>query len=407
MGEYSTVTIQRYLSSTPTRTESFESKPSRVETITKNNRTTPGFNNPNRVGVLRPLEYDYLKTVDEHNTGFKRYVPISNAALNFTSSDGVIGPPGGYGEPTSATAVEDAQVTNDVSARADGKLRLKIKSSSVNLAVTTAEGNKTMRMVANAATRVYTGIRNLKQGRFVDAARAVGAVPTQRGRKRFERNFARDAESAAAKAWLELTYGWKPLLSDVYGSAKALADSERLPMYVTETVTEFFPQNDRRSVTTKSSGLTTQTWWETNRETLVRTSATFFRANDATTMPTALGLTNPALVAWELVPFSFVVDWFYPVGNFLDSLDATTGLEFHSGFRTVFVKRRFKGGSTTSGTASGQTVSVYYTGGSEAILMRRRVLSGFPTVSRPRFKNPVSVSHAASALALLSTLFRK
>jgi hypothetical protein len=39
----------------------------------------------------------------------------------------------------------------------------------------------------------------------------------------------------------------------------------------------------------------------------------------------ALGLTNPALVGWELVPFSFVVDWFTPIGSWLESLTAFEG----------------------------------------------------------------------------------
>jgi hypothetical protein len=39
-----------------------------------------------------------------------------------------------------------------------------------------------------------------------------------------------------------------------------------------------------------------------------------------------LGLTNPALVAWELVPFSFVFDWFIQVGDWLTGLTALQGV---------------------------------------------------------------------------------
>lgn len=31
-----------------------------------------------------------------------------------------------------------------------------------------------------------------------------------------------------------------------------------------------------------------------------------------------LGLNNPALITWELIPFSFVVDWFLPVGTWIE-----------------------------------------------------------------------------------------
>lgn len=37
-------------------------------------------------------------------------------------------------------------------------------------------------------------------------------------------------------------------------------------------------------------------------------------------------------IAWELTPFSFMVDWFYPVGNSLEALSATRGLKFEFGY---------------------------------------------------------------------------
>ena len=40
-----------------------------------------------------------------------------------------------------------------------------------------------------------------------------------------------------------------------------------------------------------------------------------------------LGLVNPASVAWELIPFSFLVDWFLPVGKFLESYTDTVGMQ--------------------------------------------------------------------------------
>jgi hypothetical protein len=41
----------------------------------------------------------------------------------------------------------------------------------------------------------------------------------------------------------------------------------------------------------------------------------------------SLGLLDPLSVAWEILPWSFVVDWFYPVGTFLDNLSIIPQLE--------------------------------------------------------------------------------
>jgi len=50
------------------------------------------------------------------------------------------------------------------------------------------------------------------------------------------------------------------------------------------------------------------------------------------------GLANPLSIAWELVPWSFVVDWVLPVGEFLDACTATFGLTFKDGCRVETAK---------------------------------------------------------------------
>lgn len=39
------------------------------------------------------------------------------------------------------------------------------------------------------------------------------------------------------------------------------------------------------------------------------------------------GIANPGLVLWEMVPYSFVVDWVFDVGGYLEHLGALNGLE--------------------------------------------------------------------------------
>lgn len=59
-------------------------------------------------------------------------------------------------------------------------------------------------------------------------------------------------------------------------------------------------------------------------------------------VPKLLGFTNPAAVLWEATPFSFVVDWFLPIGDYLKTLDGSTlnGLLLCKDFcTTVKVKR--------------------------------------------------------------------
>jgi hypothetical protein len=55
-----------------------------------------------------------------------------------------------------------------------------------------------------------------------------------------------------------------------------------------------------------------------------------------------LGITNPALLVWELIPYSFVIDWLIPVGDFLSSLDALVGVENLLVGDSYIVKKKHK-----------------------------------------------------------------
>jgi len=48
-----------------------------------------------------------------------------------------------------------------------------------------------------------------------------------------------------------------------------------------------------------------------------------------------LGLLNPVAVLWEVVPLSFVVDWFIPIGTYLASLDAMAGVSIWTSWESL------------------------------------------------------------------------
>lgn len=48
-------------------------------------------------------------------------------------------------------------------------------------------------------------------------------------------------------------------------------------------------------------------------------------------MLSRIGLTNPAVLAWDVIPWSFVVNWVIPIGDWLESIDSTVGLDYLGG----------------------------------------------------------------------------
>jgi hypothetical protein len=109
-------------------------------------------------------------------------------------------------------------------------------------------------------------------------------------------------------------------------------------------------------------------------------------------------------VAWELVPYSFVVDWFLPIGSWINSLDATIGFEFRGISQTYF--------EMIEGLANG--VTHHETGKSfindwvaykRQLIVDRVVLSTLPQAGFPSFRNPLSLGHMANGLSLLAQAF--
>lgn len=134
-------------------------------------------------------------------------------------------------------------------------------------------------------------------------------------------------------------------------------------------------------------------------------------ASELTSFLAQTGFTNPINLAWEVLPFSFVVDWFLPIGPWLETLSAWNGLEFVGGSQTLFTRGWTHLSVDYQGPCrfivNDQGIWVKHSRFSqEVVLLDRSTLGGFPTQTLPTFKNPLSVTHASNALALVRSVFK-
>jgi len=109
------------------------------------------------------------------------------------------------------------------------------------------------------------------------------------------------------------------------------------------------------------------------------------------------------LVAWEKVPFSFVIDWLLPIGNFLEAISAHRGLDFVAGFDDLLIEGSLSweykippGYHLVAGTPPGPWRNSMYA-------FQRRLYLTWP-IPLPYWKNPLSSTHLANALALVTSL---
>lgn len=186
----------------------------------------------------------------------------------------------------------------------------RIADQKINIAVALAEAKKTSELILGTANRVYRAFRAFRRGNFREVAQVLQISPR-----------------TVHKTWLEYKYGWMPLLMDVKGAAEHFAQKSMPRRVVVEVVG--ISENAREGESTGSYGIYYDRSWPFT-ETFNARVRTKCKIRLEFTSPFVadlqqLGLTNPALVAWELVPYSFVFDWFISVGDWLVAQTALDG----------------------------------------------------------------------------------
>lgn len=289
------------------------------------------------------------------------------------------------------------------------------KQNSFNLGVALAEMKETGNLIVTTATRLSVAYRHLRKGGVKDAMNVLGIsssskVKGLRGvpantpdhwtadhhRRHLERRRpkADRMDKFAANSWLELQYGWTPLLLDVHGAAQHVAKTLHASDY---------------DIYLSGHGSASTSWSKSNPNGkgsgMAHAKVGYFSylkvTDPALRQSASLGLTNPLLIAWEKVPFSFVFDWFYPVGDMLESLTLMQGFSVKSSCTSRKVQRssQFNAEPSRLGTYG-------YRGYSRSFSEEFERTLGSPPIRMPKFSlyENLSWKRVTSALALARQL---
>lgn len=210
-----------------------------------------------------------------------------------------------------ANAVHDHRVNDHdrLSAKAYDKVWGKAKETASNL-VNLATMGQSMAMLSNRTLQAAEIFRNIRQKNLAGAVLAL----RMRDEDGFERVRRRDRMRKSGNLWMEVQFGWKPIAQDIKRSMDVLErefDTARL-----RGVSESWRSNDRPFWVNVGQ----RDYRNTGSSNLkVAASGRVVPTNPNLLLANQLGLVNPALVAWDLVPFSFIVDWFVPVSRYVES----------------------------------------------------------------------------------------
>lgn len=293
--------------------------------------------------------------------------------------------------------------SNDVKSKIMRKARL----HQFNLPVFLAELGKTKSMVIQRATHLAYLAYQLRRGNV--AGFVLGLHPSARptlskGRvKRFNASYGTNPKKAFSNTWLEYRYGWIPFLLEVQAGLNVAMDLQDRPQNMVGQVraANTISIEEHRQAIFESGNVLVGDCLERHDESC---RIVWRFSPNSSDVPAKLVLTNPLSVAWELIPLSFVADWFVPIGDYLASMD--DGLRFtHQG---GCIGRRRHTTQTYYGFRSDVWDSVSVSGTQSAVHAEREKLSTIPTpdLSILRFNPKLGAVQVASAIALLRQRLR-
>lgn len=273
------------------------------------------------------------------------------------------------------------KLNNELYDRCANKLYERLSNANALLPVIFAERQKTVDMVTKNAVALYRFWKKFRSGSYIKNLFKVYNGSNSRKSQRALRRI--------SGKWLEYRYGWLPLMMEVNTLLNKPLGLPR--MKVAAGSNGFINHFDQPNSTYKEEGQVNISW-------LMGCIA--FAKNAFTKTLQQYGLSSPAVVVWELIPFSFVADWFLGVGNYLEALGSTSGLDIRHAYQTATLNA---------------TISSTLTPAVDLLTVGRGVYSGRliqRTLGLPRIPNPLipsnglNLTRATDAIALIVQTFR-
>lgn len=262
----------------------------------------------------------------------------------------------------------------------ENKIRSKLRADYMNLAQSMAEYRQTADLFSSISR---------------DVVKITKAFVKRDPRLLLPR---KDWTKSTSNQWLRYQYGVRPLMMDMKGSIDVLYARTLRPLYTSGRVSSKSSVDKTEMIDAMYIGRNfgkARKYTHSICSQHISYRAQFDVSQKASTL-SRLGLTNPALLAWELIPFSFVADWFINIGDCLQSLDNNLQISGLQGIRSMKVRSSVYAERAT-GLWSGS-------GSYDEILYSRTLPAAISLIVKPQYNPSLSLTRITSALALLVQL---
>lgn len=259
--------------------------------------------------------------------------------------------------------------------------------SNAQIGASLAEHDQASKMISSRARQLLDLAKALKKRDFKGAAKALGVPHKSRPKDPTIKTF--------GNLWLEYHFGWEPLVQDIHEGLQVLTQPVKT-LWTRERYSEpynitLLTNNGHPYKLFGKCGSSMQAGISVDNKNVV--------------LANGLGLLNPAAVAWELVPYSFVLDWYVNIGQVISSMTDFYGLSLVNPYHTDTVRMNwdlFYTQPYPPGYSGNYIVSVKGRG----VYMDRGPGLISPAIAVKQYRVP-SIIRAATQISLLSQFLEK
>lgn len=306
---------------------------------------------------------------------------------------------------------------SEYSDKRDNRLLKKLKGHSAPLIMAWRERKETGDLLFAVANRISDAckvirhpkqfVRRLYKGykRPNHVKRAISTkVMERRAQKAYisflrYRKWPQSRKPRVGDLFLQYEFAWKPLIMDIQDAMETTAATEK------------HLAGGSVKVGYKHSGTVTQPGGHmTGSELILKCDYSMYGhqklywAVDNIALAALSQIQSLPETLWDSMPYSFVVDWFVNVGEYLELRNATLGLKFNNGYKSICVEKRFSSKPAGQQVVNGTPYTAITCWPERyQFSFQRQILSSFPDPHLVTdFTLPSNLIHMAEAAALVS-----
>lgn len=259
-------------------------------------------------------------------------------------------------------------------------------------------------MVVNALVDLTKAYKECRKGNVARALRTLGA-PVDKMPEWHRQKYPKFKSKIPSDRFLEISYGWLPTLGDIheilsqgFGKEIKFEAKGKAKFRVQELI-----QIKKDTLGPNNQVINGEVYL--SQRSTVKVLAKFGIKSHLSGALTSWGIDNPLALAWEALPYSFVVDWFFNVGSYLNDVGNIS--------QPVQLKEMVLVTNTYHAVSGQGTISLSKTGDwttshNSAFFSETQQVKDRDTTIRsrplPHFKNPfTSMRRFANQFALFSS----